>query len=546
MQNKLNNIFFKKYQTILSGATIIGVMFALTSILGFVKNRLLVSIFGDSKELGLFFGADIIPSAILSILTIGFLSAALIPVFMKARKYNEENAYKIASYTINILVLTMLIAAIFVFFAADFLATNVIASRQLQTNSLVELTESDYKLIADLMRWMMIPQIILMISSFFITLQRINYKFFLSALPPLAYNIGLITFLLFTSEPNIYAPVYGMIFGSFLHLLIPIWTLRNGFDIKYFFEIKLKNELLNEIFKLGTLRSLSEIIPYFLIIFRSNLIYGISASSMTLWNLSNSIFLAPVNILGVSIAQASLPILSHTLQSEGNEKFKNVLMTTITQVLFFALPFCVLVLVLRIPLVKIAFGTDNLSIWAINLTAYTLAFLSISIPARTIEGLLIRAFYSLHDTLTPVLTSLATTIVNILISYYFVVILDLGLWSLGLSTTIASYVNVLILFIIIVKKIKIKNLKNFIIRINKLGFATLFMSVSLYVPYKLLDTYVLDTNLSYQLVTLTFVVTLFGSCVYLLFSKLFKVEELILIKKILKRVKFQKPRLSFK
>ena len=546
MTSRLNKIFFKKYQSILSGATIIGLMFALTSILGFIKNRLLVSLFGDSKELGLFFGADIIPSAILKIITIGFLSAALIPVFLKAKKYNEENAYRIASYALNLLIIIVGLFSIIVFFSADFLAENVIASQNIPIDSVSALTPADYQLMANLMRWMMIPQILLMISSFFITIQRAHHKFFISALPPLAYNIGLITFLMFTSKPNIYMPIYGMIFGSLLHTLIPIISIRKEFDFKYFFELRLKNELFREILRLSVIRSASEVIPYLLVIFRSNLIYGISAASMTIWTLSNSIFMAPINILGVSLAQASLPILSSTLQNEGIDHFKKILMTTITQVMFFALPFCVLVLVLRIPLVKLAYGTENLSIWAINMTAYTLAFLSIYIPTTTLEGLVIRAFYSLQDTITPVLTSLLSVLINIALSYYFIVLLGLGLWSLGLSTTIASFINLGLMIIILIKRIEITGLKDFIWRINKLGFSALFMAISLYIPYKLLDKFVLDTNLTYQLITLTITVSIIGTAVYLLFSIVLKVEELILIKKIIKRIQIQKPRLSFK
>jgi len=79
-----------------------------------------------------------------------------------------------------------------------------------------------------------------------------------------------------------------------------------------------------------------------------------------------------------------------------------------------------------------------------------------------------------------------------------------------------------------------------IIPFSKISTSAVLMGISLYIPLKLFDQFIFDTKYTFQLILLTIIVGFIGTVVYLFFTKIFNVQEINLLYKLLKKLKLTK------
>jgi len=521
-----------KQETILSAAAVIGFIYAISAFLGFIRNRILSGYFGDSSELGIFFAADAIPNLILSLIVSGSLSSAFIPVFTKKYKKDPKEAWNLTSSVLNISLVIFLIITIGVMFGADFISREIIARNS-------DLTDENFKLLANLMRVMMISQIIFIFSSFFTSVLQSFNRFIVPALAPVMYNLGMIIFLLlFVKELGIYAPAYGMIFGVLLHMGIQI-PMARSLGFRYFPNLDFKNKGVREIYRLMIPRTIGQAAQKFLGPLYTNLALFISASSNVILTFATDLQNLPVRLFGISIGQAALPLLTNAYEDGDISKFRILLIKTLRQIVFFVLPVSILLFVLRVPMVRLAFGAKKYSWEATVMTAYSVGFFSISLVAQALILILSKAFYALCDTKTPLKISLISIVINVIFALLFVRQMHLGVWSLALAYSIGSAVNFILLFIYLFKKIGGLDLYIFVKAVNRISLATLITGIALYVPLKIMDELVFDTTRTLDLLLLTGTVSLIGFLTYIFFAHLMKIEELELVTSSIERIKFR-------
>jgi putative peptidoglycan lipid II flippase len=193
--------------------------------------------------------------------------------------------------------------------------------------------------------------------------------------------------------------------------------------------------------------------------------------------------------------------------------------------LYLALPASVIVLILRIPLVRLAYGADSFP-WAETvLTGKLVAILAISIAARSLTHVLVRVFYSLHNTTTPFLTNLLSTIINISLSYYFLFVLKSGVLGMAFAITVASLIETVVLTGLLYSLAGFAT-THLLLPISKMLGITLVTSLALWVPLRVLDTLIFDTTRTFPLILLTVTVGIIGMGVYVFLSYLFNIQEL--------------------
>ncbi|KKQ76951.1 MAG: Virulence factor MviN-related protein [Candidatus Daviesbacteria bacterium GW2011_GWF2_38_6] len=153
---------------------------------------------------------------------------------------------------------------------------------------------------------------------------------------------------------------------------------------------------------------------------------------------------------------------------------------------------------------------------------------------------MVRGFYALKDTKTPVLVSLIVVVLNIILSVYFIVILKLDVWSIGLANSIAAILSAVLLFWTLHFKVGKFDLNKILIPFLKMIMAAIIMGVALYVPIKLLDQVIFDTTKTINLLALTGISSVFALSVYVILVWFLKVQELDTYVELLKRFgKFQ-------
>jgi putative peptidoglycan lipid II flippase len=235
---------------------------------------------------------------------------------------------------------------------------------------------------------------------------------------------------------------------------------------------------------------------------------------------------APIRFFGIPISQAALPFLSEEVAKNDLQKFQDLIVQSLHQIAFFILPASVLVLVLRVPIVRLLFGASNLPWETTVLTGKAVAIIALSIAAQGLVALLIRAFYALKDTRTPLLIALVDIVFYTLLSSFCAFILRWGVLGLAFSTTASAILELILILYFLDQRIHCFSKKSFLLPQAKMIAASFFMAVFLYLPFKILDELVFETSRTIELIALTVTTSTIGMLVYIYFSALFEVKEL--------------------
>lgn len=503
---------------IFSAALIIALTYSVSMILGIFRERILVSRFFPCcrAELDSYYAAFRIPDIIFQLIVIGALSSAFIPVFSDRLEKDQKEAYSLASSLINIFLLFFLILCVIIyFFAKPF--SQLIAGG---------FSDSQINLMTGMTRIMLLAQIFFLVSSFFSAIVQTQRRFLLPSLSPIVYNLGIIfSILLLSNRLGIWSAVFGVVLGAFLHLLIQIpLLLKLGY--KYNFVFDFKNYGVRKVIRLMIPRTLALAASQFETTYSVFLATSLVSGSLTIYNLAQRLVDLPVRLLGTSVGQAALPTLSNSLAQGKKEEFKRIFSQSLNQILYLAFPVTALFLVLRVQAVRFAYGAKSFPWVATLTTGRTLAVIVLSIFSQSAVQLLVRGFYAFHDTLIPFLISVISVLLNVSLSIYFVRGLDLGIFGLALSFSISNFVNFLLLLIFFQFGKEKFLAKTDVFGWMKMIIASLFSASAAWILLRVLDKYVFDTTRTIPLLCLTIVCSGVGIGIYLLFSLIFKIEEM--------------------
>ncbi|MFZ2664113.1 MAG: murein biosynthesis integral membrane protein MurJ [Patescibacteria group bacterium] len=534
-QKPINIFLFKTQNTILSATLVLALTSGISAILGFIKTRLLTLNFGVSNELAVFYTADRIPNLMYSVLIVGAISTVFIPVFTGLLKNNKEEAYSVASSIINTTLLFFLVAGIIMF---------AFAPQIIRLLSVGSFTEKEIILGTNLMRIMLASQTFLVAGSLTTSILQSFSFFAIPALAPVVYNLGMIGGIIFLSKDlGIYGPAVGVAIGSALHIGIQLPLLKKtGF--KFSPSLNLKNENFKKMTTLVPPRIISVLISNLTQTINNSLAILVSTSSVIFLKFADQLQTLPITLFGISMAAASLPTLSSEGLEEDKDKYKETFLTSFHQMMYLVMPLSMILLILRVPAVRIVYGVYNFPWEATIKTAHTLAFFSIAIFAQSANYLITRAYYALKDTITPVTVNISTAIINVLISLSFVTYFKFGVWSIALAYSITSIVDMVVLLFLLDRKVGRFDRKRLVIPFVKIAWSTAFMGMMLYIPMRFLDEFVFDTTRTINLIALTLTAGVIGMGTYLLITSLLKVEEVELLYKLLRRLKISKNNIS--
>jgi putative peptidoglycan lipid II flippase len=266
--------------------------------------------------------------------------------------------------------------------------------------------------------------------------------------------------------------------------------------------------------------------------FLTTSIGGLSFFSL---RLAMKLMVIPIRLFGVPIGQASLSFLAH--ESDQKKRYRQTLIQSIHQVTFLATPASVLLLILRVPIVRLVFGAKNLPWDSTLLISRTIIFLALSVTAQAIVQLLIRAFHALEDTITPFIVTTITVITWVVISAIGIFYFNQKTVFLAGTTGLTAVLE-LGLFLIFLEK-KVRQILTFDLIWHQLKIATtgFLMAVFLYLPFKILDELIFNTSKTIELIALTVVTSTIGGLVYVYFAALFDISELKLLTKVIDVIK---------
>jgi len=536
MTFKLPTLFTKnsawletQQSSILSAATIISVASMISALSKlFVQRALIGSFFNtpaSQEALEAFWFAFQIPDMMFQLIILGALSAAFIPIFTSHKKKNLERAFTMSSIMMNILLLVFIIAGVFVFIFAEPLTL-------LRTGD--QFTPAQIEIVINLTRIMLIAQFFFAISNFLTGILQSFQRFVLPAIAPILYNLGiLLGVFLFADSFGIYSAGMGVVIGAFAHMMIQLpLVLKLGFRYKP--TVNLQYAGIKEFFKLMPPRTLaigaSE---------GRKLVLGFFATSIgnlsfLMMQLGLTLMAIPIRFFGVSISQASLPFLSEESSDQDLDKFRGLVLQSLHQIAFLTFPASVLLIILRVPIVRVVFGTGNFPWGSTIITSWILGILAISVTVQALVHLLIRAFYALKDTKTPLYISAGDVLLYILLSFTLLTFFpyqqpEYKVLGLAIATSITAFVEFFLFLFLLDKKVGGFAQKAFWVPQIKMVTASFFMAVFLYLPFRIFDELIFDTSKTVELIALSITTGTIGMSVYIYFAALLEIRELKMV-----------------
>lgn len=157
----------------------------------------------------------------------------------------------------------------------------------------------------------------------------------------------------------------------------------------------------------------------------------------------------PLGLIGIGVGTAILPTLSRQIGGGNVEAASHTQNRAMELALFLALPAAVALIVSAFPIVRGVFEHGEFLAKDTMGTATVLAAFAFGVPAYVLIKVLTPGFYARQDTKTPVRLAVASMQVNLALNLFFILYLKQGVVSIAISTAIAAWVNVALLYLVL-------------------------------------------------------------------------------------------------
>lgn len=411
MVRRILTFIHKEVSGLHQAAYLLGLFSFLSQLLALVRDRLLTHSFGADQALDIYYAAfrfpDFVFVAIASLVSI----SVLIPVLVKKLDKGVEETREFLSGVFSFFSLAIVVTSTILYVLMPKLVTVVFPGFE------------DPKIYAELVtlsRILLLSPFLLGVSNFFASITQVYNRFFIYALSPLLYNIGIIVGIIFLYP--LYGStglVWGVVLGAFMHAGIQIPFIC---EQKLFPKIKFKINLSEvwQVVRISLPRTITlsahEIAELSMISFASFMSIG----SISVYNLSWNLQSVPLSIIGVSYSLAAFPTLTKLFNSGDTKKFLEHVQTSARHIIFLMIPIIVLFIVLRAQIVRTVLGSGEFTWSDTRLTAASLAIFAISLIPQGLNILFVRAFYSKGNTKYPLIINTISAFSIIGFAYLFI------------------------------------------------------------------------------------------------------------------------------
>ncbi|MGC4107543.1 MAG: murein biosynthesis integral membrane protein MurJ [Thermomicrobiales bacterium] len=419
-------------------ALIVGLAFVLSRILGVTRDVILARTFATGPEMDAYVSAFRIPDLLFLTVFSGAFGAAFIPVFGDfVDRGDKDRAWRLASAVLTWSGIAVVFLSLVMFVAARPLMHLVSPGFDAQTMDIA----------VGLMRILLLSPVFLGLGIASKGILEAQNQFTLPALAPLVYNMGtIIGAAFFAPTYGIKAVAWGLVAGALGHFLTQVpGLIRVGVSFKPVLDRHVDG--LAEVARLLGPRVLG------LAAFQINVVAVTAFASISgpsdvaAVNYSYQLLMLPHGVLALSISTVAFPSLAALFSRGDAAGFRNLLDRTMRPLLFLTFPASAGLLLVRKPIVEVIYQRGNFGPADTNLVTAPLAFFAIGLVGYGLTEIVTRVFYATRDTRTPVITTILTVILNVVLCGLFVHSLGAAGLALALSLTTASEAVILLLFL---------------------------------------------------------------------------------------------------
>ena len=418
----------------------------LSRVLGLVRDAIITGKFETGGFTDAYFQSFKIPDLLFFLIAGGALSSAFIPVFSEylhtEREREAWHIFSVVTTFMSILVIGFIIAAwIFAYPLSHLIAPG---------------TDAEFiPYIVQMSRIVLPAQFAFFIGGIMFGTLYAHQKFSVPGLGPNVYNIGIIFGALVLSyfvTPGVIGMSWGALIGAFLgNIVIPFLAMRH-IGVRFKPSLDLKHPGVKKVFKLMLPVVLGLSLPgvYSLIMSAYGSFYG--SGMVTYLDISNKLMQAPLGVFGQSLAIAVFPALTQFYALQQMDKYRSQLNYTMRTVLYLTIPISVLMFIMAPQIVGAMYLHGKFTPTDAAYTAECLRYFAIGIPAWCLHPVLMRGFFAIQNTVTPIVLGSLTTGVFIGL-IYLLQALGLEYRALPLAGSISAIALVIALSLAVAPRI---------------------------------------------------------------------------------------------
>ncbi len=173
----------------------------------------------------------------------------------------------------------------------------------------------------------------------------------------------------------------------------------------------------------------------------------IGTGAMSYFNYADRLNQLPLGVIGAALGTAILPQVSRHVGAGEADKAARVQGQAAELAMLLCIPAALALAASAGPLVSAIFQGGRFTTADAATTAMTLAIIVLGLPAYVLVKVLTPGFYSRQDTATPVKTAVVVLVANIALN--FVLIPPFGIAGLASAIAICSWLNCVILYVIL-------------------------------------------------------------------------------------------------
>ncbi|MDE0076565.1 MAG: murein biosynthesis integral membrane protein MurJ [Caldilineaceae bacterium] len=432
---------------IASAATLVMLLFILSRGTGLLREMIIGARFGTAADLDAYLAAFRIPDLLFQLVAGGALGSAFIPTFAAAwTEGSQQQAWLLFSRVLNLLTLFLVLLCGLAMLFAEPLVAGLIAPG---------FSVEQQRLTASLMRWMLASTVVFGASGLIMGALNAVQHFLLPAVAPVLYNCAIIAGAwLLAPVVGIHGLVFGVAGGSVLHLLVQLPALLRQ-KVRYRFSFRIGDAQVREVARLMGPRVLGLLFVQLNFLVNTILASGLPDGSLSALNYAWLLMLLPQGIFAQAVATVAFPTFSAQVAAGDRAQLMATLSGLLRLILFLSIPAAFLLYVLDEPLIELLFQRGRFDAASTQAVAFALRFFALGLVAHAVVEIVVRVFYALHDTATPVVAGVATVALNILLSLALIGRLSFG--GLALANSIATALEMLVLLVLLARKVRAPN-----------------------------------------------------------------------------------------
>lgn len=387
--------------------------FVLSNLVGLARQILVAQAFGTQADMEAFNAANRVSETLFNLVAGGALASAFIPTFTTFLTQGDRpRAWKLASSVANLALLILTLASILAAILAPWIVRHILAPGFAADPEKEALT-------IHLLRLMLPSAIIFGLSGLVMGILNSHQVFLYPALAPAMYQLGMIFgVLVLVPVMGIYGLGWGVIIGAGLHLLLQVPSLLRLHG-NYIPSFGLRSADVQEVVRLMLPRLMGVAVVQLNFWINTRLASNFMEGSVTGVVQAFALMLMPQAAIAQSIAIAAMPTFSAQAALGKLGEMRSSLAASLRGALVLSIPASIGLIILREPIVALLYQRGAFDQRSTELVAWALLWFSAGLVGHAVVEIFSRAFYALHNTLTPVLVGIGAMSLNVVFSYAF-------------------------------------------------------------------------------------------------------------------------------